>query len=430
VQGTQVPVVVRQAGVPPEHLVTFVAEHWAQAPLLWQAGVALGHSASEPQARQAWVVVLQTGLVPPQFAFEMQGTQVALAVSQAGIAPVHIVVFVAEHWAQAPLPWQAGVAAGHSASAAQVRHVCVAPLQIGVVPEQLPLFKQLTHVLVAVKQNGVPPVHAVALVTEHCPQAPLASHAGVAPPHSPSPAQARHTWVVVLQTGVVPPHWALEVQGTQVPVAVKQTGVAPEQAVALEAEHWPQAPPGWQAGAVPPHSPSPAQARQTWVVVLQTGVVPPHWALEVQGTHVPLAVKQAGVAPEQAVAFVAEHWPQEPPGWHAGVAPPHWLSAVHAWQVWVVPLHTGVVPEQSALARHVTHVLVAVKHSGVAPVHAVALVAEHWPQAPLDSQAGVAPEHSESPAQARQTCATVLQTGVVPPHWAFDVQGTHVPVVV
>jgi hypothetical protein len=107
--------------------------------------------------------------------------------------------------------------------------------------------------------------------------------------------------------------------------------VAPEQAVALVAEHWPQAPVGWQAGVEPPHSPSPAQARQVCVAVLQTGAVPEHCALEVQGTQVPAAVKQAGVAPEHLVAFVAEHWPHDPSGWHAGVAPePHWLSLVQA----------------------------------------------------------------------------------------------------
>jgi hypothetical protein len=66
--------------------------------------------------------------------------------------------------------------------------------------------------------------------------------------------------------------------------------VAPPQALALVAEHWPQAPPGWQAGVAPPHSPSPAQARQVWVAVLQTGVLPPHWALEVHGTQVPVVV--------------------------------------------------------------------------------------------------------------------------------------------
>ena len=66
----------------------------------------------------------------------------------------------------------------------------------------------------------------------------------------------------------------------------------------------------------------------------------------------------------------------------------------------------------------------------MAPPQAVALVAEHWPQAPLASHAGVAPPHSTSPAQARHVCVVVLQTGDVPPHWAFDVHGTHFPVVV
>jgi len=46
--------------------------------------------------------------------------------------------------------------------------------------------------------------------------------------------------------------------------------------------------------------------------VLQTGVVPPHCALEVHGTHVPVVVKQTGVAPPQDVALVAEHWAHAP----------------------------------------------------------------------------------------------------------------------
>ena len=58
--------------------------------------------------------------------------------------------FAAEHSPQAPLVWQAGVAPPHSPSPAHARHVCVAPLQTGVVPEQ-----------------------AVAFVAEHCAQAPL-----------------------------------------------------------------------------------------------------------------------------------------------------------------------------------------------------------------------------------------------------------------
>jgi hypothetical protein len=60
------------------------------------------------------------------------------------------VVLVAEHWAQAPEAWQAGAAAGHSASPAQARQVCVVVLQTGVAPEQSAFPRQVTHVPVAV----------------------------------------------------------------------------------------------------------------------------------------------------------------------------------------------------------------------------------------------------------------------------------------
>jgi hypothetical protein len=60
-------------------------------------------------------------------------------------------------------------------------------------------------------------------------------------------------------------------------------------------------------------------------------------------------------------------------------------------------------------------------------VQAVVLVAEHWPQAPLPWQAGVAPPQSASPAQARQAWVVVLQTGFVPEHCVFETHGTHVP---
>jgi len=141
-------------------------------------------------------------------------------------------------------------------------------------------------------------------------------------------------------------------------------------------------------------------------------------------------VLQTGVLPEHWAALLAEHWPQAPQGSQAGVEPPHSLSPEQARQVCVVVLHTGVDPPHSAFVRQVTQVEVAVLQTGVAPVQAVALVAEHCPQAPDDSQAGVAPPHSASEPQARQVCAAVLQTGVVPPHWAFEVHGTQVPVAV
>ena len=71
-----------------------------------------------------------------------------------------------------------------------------------------------------------------------------------------------------------------------------------------------------------------------------------------------------------------------------------------------------------------TQLPAAVLQTGVAPEHCTGFVAEHWPQAPQGSQAGVAPPHSPSPAQARQLCVVVLHTGVAPPHCALVRQGT------
>jgi len=70
---------------------------------------------------------------------------------------------------------------------------------------------QPIHVLVVVSQNAVEPVHAVALVAEHCLHVP-ATHTGAlaeqrklpVPPRSPS--QPTHVPVVVLQNAVAPAH--------------------------------------------------------------------------------------------------------------------------------------------------------------------------------------------------------------------------------
>jgi hypothetical protein len=160
-------------------------------------------------------------------------------------------------------------------------------------------------------------VQAVLFVAEHSPQAPDVWQAGVAPPHSESPAQARHRWAVVLQTGVAPPHSAFVLQLAQTPSATLQTGIAPEHFVLLVAEQTPHEPFGWQAGVAPPQSASLAQARQVCVARLHAGVVvDPPWqsALATQATHAPAAVLQTGVAPVQRSEFVAEHWPHAPPG--------------------------------------------------------------------------------------------------------------------
>jgi hypothetical protein len=68
----------------------------------------------------------------------------------------------------------------------------------------------------------VAPPHWLGLPSEHWPQAPLGWHAGVAPPQSPSPAQARQTCRLVSQIGVPAPHCALLTQETQVPLPVLQ----------------------------------------------------------------------------------------------------------------------------------------------------------------------------------------------------------------
>jgi len=96
--------------------------------------------------------------------------------------------------------------------------------------------------------------------------------------------------------------------------------------------------------------------------------------------------------------------------------------------VWVVVLQIGVAPPHCAFDVHGTQVPVVAKHTGVEPVHAAVLLAEHCPQAPPGWHAGVTPPHSPSPAHARQVWAVVLQTGVVPEHCAFDVHGTQVAV--
>ena len=91
-------------------------------------------------------------------------------------------------------------------------------------------------------------------------------------------------------------------------------------------------------------------------------------------------------------------------------------------------MHTGVAPPQPALAMQPTHTPGPMSHAGVAPVHRLLSLAEHWPHAPPGWHAGVAPPQSPLPAQARQLWLALSQIGVAPPHWADDTQATHVPV--
>jgi hypothetical protein len=197
------------------------------------------------------------------------------------------------------------------------------------VPERQP-----TQVPAATSQVGVAPVQDVALVLEHAPHAPDGWHAGVAPPQSPSPAHGRQVCVVVLQMGFVPPHWAFVVHEAQVPVAASQVAVGPVHFETFDAEHTPHAPVGSHAGVAPPHSPSPEQPRHVCVVGSHVGVVPLQFAFDVQPTQTPAEASHTEVAPAHRLAFVAEHAPQVPFGWHAGAAADIVQSAspVHARQ--------------------------------------------------------------------------------------------------
>ena len=107
-----------------------------------------------------------------------------------------------------------------------------------------------------------------------------------------------------------------------------------------------------QIGVDPPHSASAAQARHARAVPSHTGLVPPHSPFDRQPTHIPAAVSHTGVPPLQRVAFVAEHCPHAPPGWHAGSAPPQSSSAAQARQAWKIGSQTGVAPPHAELSRH------------------------------------------------------------------------------
>jgi hypothetical protein len=121
------------------------------------------------------------GVAPEQFAADIHWTHVFVPVSQAEVAPVHLVALVAVHWTQAPVAAQA-VRAGlfkaeHSVSAAHARHFSAVP-QIGVEPEQFDGEVHCTQVLVLVSQTEIAPVHEALDVAVHCTHWPSVRHAG------------------------------------------------------------------------------------------------------------------------------------------------------------------------------------------------------------------------------------------------------------
>jgi len=118
--------------------------------------------------------------------------------------------------------------------------------------------------------------------------------------------------------------------------------------------------------------------------VLHTGALPPQSTLPRQPTQTPVVVRQTGVAPPQAPALAAEHWPQAPVGSQAGVAPPHSPSPAHPRHACVIRLQTGAVPPQSAFVTQATHDPATASQTGVAPAQRATFVAEHWAHAPDD----------------------------------------------
>ena len=366
-------------------------------------------------------------VVPAQSAFALQPTQVPLGASQTWPVAAQAPGFPAAQDAQRPSPVQTGVGLAHSASAVQLRQVCVPASQTGVAPLQSAAAMQVTHVPLVFSQSGVDPVQAARLVAEQTPQLPPGWQAGAPALHSPSTTQLRQPPVTASHTGVVPLQLALDVQPTQVPVDDWHCGVAPPQAAMLVAEQAPQVPFGWQAGVDPPQSPSRVQPRQVFVVVSQIGLVPPHCEALVQETQVPVAPSQPATGPLHFPVLVEEQTPQTPLGWQAGVDPPQSTSDAQPRQACVAGSHTGVDPLHPALVRQPTQVPLVASQRLVDPMQRRALLAEQALQAPFGWQAGVAPPQSASDAQPRQVRLVRSQTGVTPPQPVLSIQATHVP---
>ena len=161
---THVADVTSQRGFAPVQADEFVAEHCPHAPLDRQAGVAPPHCESLVQPVQALFV--QIGVAPLQFAFVKQPTQVAVAVSQTGVAPVHLVPFVPEQRPHAPEDRHAGNDAGQFVSDVHGPQVLVVVLQTGVLVEHWVLFRHCTQTFgdTVVSQTGLAVGHCAFVV--------------------------------------------------------------------------------------------------------------------------------------------------------------------------------------------------------------------------------------------------------------------------
>jgi hypothetical protein len=111
----------------------------------------LAQSVFEAHGAHVLVVRLQMGVVPEQFALLVHPTQVPVVSSHAGVAPVHWVTLVEEHWVHSPmsvpLVWHAGVGTEHCESLVHPSHWFVVTSQMGAAIVQL-VFVRHPHTLV------------------------------------------------------------------------------------------------------------------------------------------------------------------------------------------------------------------------------------------------------------------------------------------
>ena len=291
------------------------------------------HSLSAVHARQVFVAVLHTGVVPEQSVFAVHCTH-APAAEHAGRAALF-----AAHWMEAVQAVQT--------SAAE---------QIGVAPAHVALVVHPTHLFVVVLQTGVAPEQVVLSV--HCTHAPVVEHAGVVAlfaAHWLAAVQAVQTSAAE-QMGVAAEHVALVVHPTHLFVVVSQTGVAPEQVVlSVRCARAPAAVHAGRAALFAAHWLEAVQAAQVFATA-QIGVAVVHVALERQPTQVLVAVSQTEAPPSQVELSI--HWTHAPAAEQtarvgsARVA--HWLEAAQTVQVPAV--QSGAVAGQVALVRQPTQV--------------------------------------------------------------------------
>ncbi len=291
------PVATMHSGRSPPHRLALLAEHSVQAPAsvpaCWQAGRAGSGQFGGPspeQATQLCVMAEQMGVAPPQSALARQPTQLPppWEVSHRGVAVPQRLVSVGVQAAQAPVARQTGDGPPHSPPLKHARQVLLARSQTGVVPAQSAFALQPTQVPLGASQTWPTAAQAPGFPAAQDAQRPSPVQTGVGSAHSGSAVQLRQVCVPASQTGVAPLQSAAAMQETQVPLLLSHSGVAPVQAARFVAEQTPQLPPGWQADAAAPHSPSTTQLRQAPVTASQTGVVPPQLALDVQPTQVPV----------------------------------------------------------------------------------------------------------------------------------------------